>query len=585
MKTIRFFVVLIFVLAIPFNVSAQDAERDLEKCVDNHINFVSKASKLSAETVESIDIDDLEDDANSNLNLLDKVIKTGNAEQIKTAKYYQISTKFHLGFYLYNLDAAQKAIKVLKPLESEITALKANDFPMRYKKDGKNFVVTWVNFGPMVPEYYAALGNAYYDEADFDNAYNALKKSIKYKDVSDWTSYTVTNKILDVRAKKKSLVSDDEQLEIALQTMKNYLALGSDNKKIVAENKLSTWERGYKILENARTKATAVSPDLALKFGDTAQLLRGVSENEKAAAFYFIAIKNGWGTTAIYKDEVFPIAKTLKNNDLGILILGKLTVGLSETNCEILENYSKEYAFFGNISKSADFKKKAESCLKKRQTEKERQEEARKKEEERIRRDNWRREHPFNVFVAFDLTPLLQSTQNLGGHIDFRSRKIGHSFGFTSFKQKSDLNSDGQKWSGYKASYALKVYPSMRSGAYSGLYFGYADKIFFPILNSTITPLDGTKPLENRTVIAHDKQYELMLNTGKQSMLGILGVDLYAGIGGSYNRFSIDGYPDLTKVAFSGSENKFYTTRTKAESYNLKLRLGMTIGLNFGTKR
>ena len=585
MKTIFCRIFLITALITPLSILAQNAEIDLEKSVDNYLNFVKKASQLSSETVEQADITELEDDANSILSLLNKVIKTGNAEQIKTAKYYQTNTKFQLGFYLFNLDEAKKAIEILKPIESEITALKANDFPMRYKKSGKNFVVEWATFAPVTSEYYAVLGDAYYASADFDNAYNVYKKSIINNDIGEWTKYVATNAILDIRAKKKSLVSDDEQLEFALRSMKNYLALSAENKKIVADNKLSTWERGYKILENARAKTTTVSADLALRFGNTAQILRGINENEKAAPFYLTAVKNGWGTTAIFKDEALPIAKILKDNDLGILVIDKLTIGLAETNCEVLENYSKDYASFGNNSKSADLKKKFEACINKRQIEKERQEAARKKEEERIRKANWQQEHPFNIFVAFDLTPLLQSKQNIGGHADFRFSKIGHSFGFTSFKQKSDLNSDGQKWSGYKAFYTLKVYPNKRSGAYSGLYFGYADKTFFPIPNATITPLDGTKPLENRTVMAHDKQYELMLNTGKQAMLGIFGVDIYAGIGGSYNQFSINGYPDLTKVTFSGTENKFFTTRTKAESYNLKIRLGMTIGLNFGAKR
>ena len=297
------------------------------------------------------------------------------------------------------------------------------------------------------------------------------------------------------------------------------------------------------------------------------------------------AVKNGWGTTAVFKDEVLPVAKILKDNDLGILILDKLTVGLSETNCEALENYSKDYAFFGNDGKSSDLKKKVETCVKKRQIEKERQDAERKKEEERLKKENWRREHPFNMFLAFDLTPLLQSTQNLGGHIDFRFSKIGHSFGYTMFKEKKDLNSDSQKWSGYKAFYALKSYPNKYNGGYSGFFFAYADKTFFPIVNATITPSDGTKPLVNRTVIARDKQYEVMVNAGVQVMLGIVGVDLYAGFGGSFNQFSIEGVPDLTKVTFSGGENKFFEMRTKAESFNFKVRLGMTMGLNFGSKR
>ena len=76
-----------------------------------------------------------------------------------------------------------------------------------------------------------------------------------------------------------------------------------------------------------------------------------------------------------------------------------------------------------------------------------------------------------------------------------------------------------------------------------------------------------------------------MPSEGVQVMLGIVGVDLYAGFGGSFNQFSIEGVSDLTKVTFSGGENKFFELRTKAESFNFKVRLGMTVGLNFGSKR
>jgi hypothetical protein len=181
----------------------------------------------------------------------------------------------------------------------------------------------------------------------------------------------------------------------------------------------------------------------------------------------------------------------------------------------------------------------------------------------------------------------------LGGHIDFRFKKSALSFGYTQFVEKKDVNSKNMKWEGYKAFAAIKYFQNKYSGPYSGFHLGYADKTFLlgsaesliPLKTDVTTTTGTTSVTKSLTLTPQDKQYEAMLLFGTQWLGRGIGIDVYFGVGGSYNQLSYKEQPnfDFEKTTLSGSE--FYDARKKQESFNIKMRLGMTIGLNLGGKR
>jgi hypothetical protein len=179
------------------------------------------------------------------------------------------------------------------------------------------------------------------------------------------------------------------------------------------------------------------------------------------------------------------------------------------------------------------------------------------------------------------------SKMDFGGHIDFRSRSIAHSLGGSLVKDKKDLVSGKNTWDGTKLFYALKVFGTKQSAAYSGLYFGYADKKFDSIPAQIRTVTSNPKTiLQNITM--SDKQYEVMWNMGAQVLAKGIGIDFYFGVGASYNKLSAansEYYGKPTDYAVQDNGSDFFEKRKKSESWNMKLRAGVTFGLNFGPKR
>jgi hypothetical protein len=111
----------------------------------------------------------------------------------------------------------------------------------------------------------------------------------------------------------------------------------------------------------------------------------------------------------------------------------------------------------------------------------------------------------------------------------------------------------------------------------------YADKTFEPLLSIQATSEDGPDNRFFNNLTAIDKQYELMWNSGMQALGRPFGVDFWFGIGASYNQLSFQEFESPDGYTFKGDD--FFNNRKKLESINLKMRMGVSVGLNFGKKR
>jgi hypothetical protein len=61
------------------------------------------------------------------------------------------------------------------------------------------------------------------------------------------------------------------------------------------------------------------------------------------------------------------------------------------------------------------------------------------------------------------------------------------------------------------------------------------------------------------------------------------GVDIWFGIGASYIQLSFKEFENPEGYTFDNDE--FFDNRGKLESIQLKMRMGISVGLNFGKKR
>ena len=74
-----------------------------------------------------------------------------------------------------------------------------------------------------------------------------------------------------------------------------------------------------------------------------------------------------------------------------------------------------------------------------------------------------------------------------------------------------------------------------------------------------------------------------MWNNGLQALGRPFGVDFWFGIGASYNQLSFKELDPSDGYTFTGDD--FFDNRKKLESIVLKMRMGVSVGLNFGKKR
>ena len=229
---------------------AQTPKENLVQGVEIYNAMREYGRNLTSKTITTESIKDIKNRVERGSALLDKVVKEGTAEQIRVARYFKTNFQYELGF-MHGMKGDNKACyEVFKGIENNITTYKSTDFPMLYEYSGKNFKIVWENFAATQAEYYTSMGEVSYNISKYEDAYTMTKNSLAHNNITKWLSYIGVNKILDIRSKKKTLVSDEEFHDFALKSMKTYTALDSDEKKIVKDSDYPTWERGYKILSS-----------------------------------------------------------------------------------------------------------------------------------------------------------------------------------------------------------------------------------------------------------------------------------------------------------------------------------------------
>ena len=589
-------IVLFMILSIPLSIFAQSAKENLENGVEIYNSIKDYTKGFNDSNVTSENAAEVKKRAEKTIKLLDKVKSDGNDDQMKAARYFKMNAQYKLAFTYGQAKNNSTCLKLLKEIEPEMNSFTESSFPIRYAYFDKNFKIEYEkNFAFIQSEFYSVIADMYVIAGERMKALEYYRKSINSSNTPVWNKFVAYTKL--VADKEKNKEYDRDMLNYSLGMMEQFDILEDENKKLCIERKYETYYNGALAFEKALKVSAKFSErgDMSLRAARTVAkytteqneaLSNRITDNLKNAQNWFKdAIENGKEDKAILTEGLaFAKEKQGKDSDLGKFIVDKLADKVTASDCDGFKKVGEEYAFFGVTQKADAMNKKASKCQKDKENEVARQAEERRKEEEAMRRRQYKLDHPFNVLIAFDLTPLLQSTKNLGGHVDFRFKKSALSFGYTQFAEKKDLNSKNVKWEGYKAFAAIKYFQNKYSGMYSGFHLGYADKIFIPIETDVTTT--GTTPITKRmTLTPLDKQYEAMLLFGAQWLGRGLGADFYFGIGGSYNQLSYKEQPtlDFEKTTFAGSE--FYEARQKKESFNVKMRLGMTIGLNLGGKR
>ncbi len=564
---------------------AQTPKENLAKGIDIYNALREYSRTLTAETVTDENMTDMKDRVALGTSFFDKVVKEGTADQIKVARYFKLNLEYELG-YMYALQGDnQTAYDALKVLENDVKRYQSSDFPMIYEYSGKIFKITWAGFTAVQAEYFTTTGETSYNLTKYEDAYAFMKNVLATNNASAWFRYTAVNKILDIRTKSKSLVSDDDYPNFSLKSMKTYADLSAEDKKTVVDNNYPTWERGYKIFNNSIDNVPN-SQNLTPKIGEAALILRGLNEDEKAAKFFTFALKNGWGTTMIWKNDVLPTAKKVNDKALVINVLGRLMPTINATDCDELDAFARDYAQFGDNAKAADLKKKGDACRRQKEAEAKRIADEKQKAEERRARENRRANRDAHFFVGANVFPLFSKPTNLGGVVNFGAKKTMIELAYLSIAKKKEnfydleirdiKDAQEHKWDGFFTHIALKFSKNgFKRGlmSYSGVLFGYGQRTFESFNSNTTNTTTGKTA--SRTFSPTNKQYIGMANFGFMA-LNKLGIDMYLGIGAAYNQFDGGNSEVWNKDGFT-IEDKMVGNR-KPTYFNFIARVGVSVG-------
>lgn len=579
--------------------TAQTPVENLQKGVEEYNAARVYLDGFDAKTITTDNLNTLKTRMDRGVALLEKVLADGNAEQVKTARYFRSNFKYEYGFALGMKGENRKAYDVLKEIERDITGMTASDFPMRYEFFGKNFVINWDNFSPTQAEYLTGLGEIAFNLSFYEDAMKFTKLGYKHPSTSDWLKYVSVNKMLDIYGKNSSLLTETEYLDLAVESAQTYHKLEEKSKETVKEYNYPTALRGSSILI---TKAgNTPSPTMLERCATVAPIAAAYEKGqENSLKLFELCFRNNHSDISEFDVVAINLAKLMKTagkdltraNYVGLAALDKQASRVVATDCEKMPSIAEDYRLFGNSAKASAMEDRHRKCVAAKEVERQRQEELSRKQAEAERKRQHRYEHPFNMYLGFNLLPVLTSPDKMdfGGHVDLRGRRVAHSFGYSLVNKKNDLYSDNQKWDGFRAFYAFKIFSKSLNDqiAYTGLYFGYAEKEFQPLLGQ-VTSKSVIGDFYQTDVLSNDKQYDLVWNSGAQVLGKGFGMDLWYGIGASYYQISYTAANpsgqaiNLDEYGITGHD--FFEKRSKKDGISIHVRLGISIGLNVGRSR
>jgi hypothetical protein len=565
--------------------TAQTAKENLEKGVEIYNSLRDYTRTLAPAIISNDNLKEVKSRIEQGTSLLDKVVTGGNPDQSRVAVYFKNCFQQELGF-VYGIKGDNKAsYDTFKALENSMISYKAADFPLIYEYAAKTVKISWDNFTTAKAAFFTGIGEACFNLGKNDEAYNVLKTAMTNKNMVNWLRYTNSLKIMDIRAKNKTLMLDEEYQEWALKTMKAYIELSNDDKKRVTDTKMSTWDRGYGVF-NSLIDENVNKESLGLKIGEAAKILRGVNENEKSAKFFTYALKNGWGTAVLLKSEVLPVARIANDKVLGLKALELLEPRLSATDCNTLEAFVKDYTQFGEPAKAEEAKKKIETCRVKREQEAKRIAEERKKAEETLALERKKVARESHYFIGLHIVPLFSKPTDIGGVFNFGTKKMLYELSFLKVNRNKenyyDLKLKGvtgvpeHRWDGFMSHLAFKFSgkgSTRKMKPYSGFLLGYNQRNFESFTSNVTSTVD--KKTVGKVFTPTTTQYVGMVNAGILTFNN-WGVDIYGGAGVAFNQFK-GGNSEVWRNANFTIEDKMVANR-KPNYFSFLARFGVSVG-------
>lgn len=579
-------------LLFSYAAQAQTPIEDLQKAVEIYNAMREYGDGLNAKTLTQSNVDDMKARMDKGVVLLDRVIREGNADQIKVARYFRNNFNYEYGFVLGMKGENAKSYEVMKGVERDVTSFTSSDFPLRYEFFGKNFVINWDNFAPTQAEFLTGYAEICYNLSKYDEALKTNKKAIVHPSLSDWLRYVSVNKMLDIEAKKSGLLTPDEHSNYALQAMEEYDKLTSKNKEVVTEFNYPTVKRAMEIL--LRTNQGTTTPQHVARWAKAAPIaVKYDEENPNTLRLFELCYRNNVTEITAWHQVANNYAQVAKTHAqlgkplnastaeyVGVSAVDRMAAGTSLSDCDALRNVAKLYGDWGKTAKKTEYEKKAESCVAEQ-----------KKAQERANKIARRNNRDFNLYIGADMFPLLNTNpkRDYGVVVDFVFEKAAIEFGYKKINRNKenifdlwieevdDADQDNiSRWDGMKLHFQPKFFYGNNNRSYFGIQLGYVEKSFDSMFVNVTRDADLFYSSERFDPSV--KQYVVLLNFGGMSLSKGFGIDMHFGFGANYSSFDPGNALDRSLHTI---DNPLLENR-KDKYWGAVIHMGITMGLNFG---
>ena len=566
-------------------VLAQTPAETLEKAVTDYNALRTYIEGLEPKTLTDAQVADCKARMDKGLPMLDQVIREGNSDEIKTARYFRVNFQYQYSFVLGMKGQNKQSLEVMRAIEREFTSFTSSDFPLRYIFTGKSYIINWENFAPTQAEYYTGFGEVLYNLSYYEDAVRVSRIAVAHPNTTEWLQYIAVNKLLDINAQNNMLIPAQELEELALKSIRFYDLLVESSKKTAADNNYPKVQRGVNVLlTNVQQNA---NPTTVNRCAEAAPLAAKYEvKNTKVLQLYEAAYRNGYqGADKAWHQAAAGYAQTLQIVDrqraeyVGQSAADRMAQLTALNDCEGLRAVGEMYRVWFKPNKQAEYLKKAEQCEADR-------ERAAKKAAQVQRRGG---SGGFNLFVGANVFPLINTNpkRDYGAVVNFAFPKTALEFSYMIVNQNKenifdlwireidDADQDNiSRWDGFKAHFMPKFMSD--KGVYTGLLFGYAEKNFESMIVPVTDDLSGA--VRNEVFQPGVKQYSLLVQFGAMPLAKGFGADIYMGFGANYNIF--DDGSAIDREAYTIANPLLEHRRDKF--FGATIRMGMTLGLNFG---
>ena len=583
----RKYFLLILLLAGTMSCFAQTPAEKLESGVRIYNSMRDFQDSLDPGTLSQQQIEKVKSMSGRAVSIFDEVIKSGDAQQKETARYFKMNARYELGFVYGMKGENQNAYDVMQPLESEMDYFgNSSRYPLRYEFDGKNYSIKYENFSPTVVEYYTGMAEICVNLGKYDDGIRYARKVETFPNADLWYRYIALNKIMEIKKKKDEF--DREMMDAALKQIQVYAQLDTGDLRTIKEYNYPTTKTSAAHIQ----KCIERDPSLAkgeYHRGTAAPIISRVGNAKTAIEFYIAAIEGGFGAND--KSYLFGAAefgkKEYSNKLIRIACDALMKVYLS---CDELNRVSELYKAADEDAKSADAAAKAKECEKKAEEAKAKAEKNRRKSERAGTFKLYAGVYPLGLITRYN------SYRDYGGvagitiknHVfEFSYKKINRNLEWTGdlFFQDKEYDADYSGrllWDGSRMHFAWYVISkkSSNEGFFFGPSFEMVNKTFEPVWSDLTRTDNGVFAASSQRFNIYDKGYSLYFNYGLMSMEKNFMLQWFTGFGVGRYSFTVDEPFDNDTYVYS---NELLEYR-KPERFNFVVRMGLTMGFYLGKR-